>query len=340
MYTNKEPKKQPGTVVEKPPLTPDNSQAATTSAPDGEKPPESGTQKPPDPEEFFVYDDQVAAHSKCDEAQGDAEGDDADGSDDDIIMEGDEEPEGEDTDAEGDEGTDETPASDANANAGTPQADVQSSAVETKPPESTTPDPIAVSNANGDETITDPRKVFKPEYIPGEQEYIDRVMTDATKETCKRLGLASSEDFDPYNPKHQAMYQHIFNRLDSQESASFETAKKEHVEGLRKKKAADNFLAAKKKVEGDIDKLLPTKDLQDKYTEALGNMKFRDYNEMMKAATERHDFSALINLAKTVAGVKANLDKVRKPTPSKTIRSVDSGGEPPGKLKGSDVLGF
>ena len=297
---------------------------------------EGGDSSSEEEEEDFVPDEEDEEQDESSENSGNEEesdegNEDAEESDD---SEGtDEEPEGDDSEESGSEESEGDAGNEGESEGEKPKEDesyASDSGTET-------------INADITEAKIDanPTEFFKPEYVPGTQEYIDRLTNEATKEACRRLGIKEDE-FDPYDRKHSGAFNFSFSRIDQQASAQFEHAKKSVVAESAQRKAAAEFNAAKDKAGSEIDKILNTKELKDKFVVLLEKAPYKQVTEAQKAAREKKDFSFFLTLAKTAAGSKANLEKVNqgKPQPKNQATREKARGDSGRQPVGSEILGF
>lgn len=293
--------------------------AAAVNPPVVPNPEGEGAGKVSEVEEDFVADE------TADDDQADGDDDDADDQEEEETETESEDDDSEDDETEGDD--------DATVEAGKDENPAEA-AVETKPDEGKDEQPGAP------EAIDDPLKVFKPEYVPGTTEYLDRLTKDATARACDRLGIKDVEDFDPYNPKHTNAMNFFFARLDQSATKDFEDAKAELLNERKEKKQRAAFDQAKNKAGSEIDKILSSKELKQKYLDALENMTVKDHKKALEAAKQNHDFTAFVDIAKRITGVKANLERVKKNQSQQAASNQGrvSGTSP--RKPGSEVFGF
>lgn len=187
------------------------------------------------------------------------------------------------------------------------------------------------------EDLGDLTRIYKPEYIPGTDEYIDR-LTDMTLEKVKaKLGDDFDEEFP--TPKQQAYFNTVYNQLDRAATEALEKDKQALVQERKQKLRVQSFQKAQAQADARIEKVLSTPELQQRFLDAIENLKKKEYDALIKAAAEKNDFTGFEKLANSVAGVQTNIEKVNRRKADRQARDKKNDEKDAPKL-GSDLLGF
>ena len=263
-------------------------------------------------EDSSVDDEQIddPINEDDDEDVGD---EDADLEDDSFFGDGDDADPG-DEDNESDADSEEDTPGDTGEDSGEPPADVADGDV-------AAPEDLADVDLPAND-----RDVFKPEYIPGEPEYFDRLSAETKAIVAAKLG----EEFDELDPKHMAAFNHFFAKADQQNTSRFTKAKQELAQEQKATRLKQTF-------DAELRKILPTQQLQEKFVQAVEGMSLRDYKKA-KADVLKGDFAAFRKIASSIVGAKRNLDAVNSRNKKESSEGPKAGSSS-GKKLASDLFG-
>lgn len=161
--------------------------------------------------------------------------------------------------------------------------------------------PADKASTKTEETASDDEilKQFEPHQIPGTDAYTDALIAHAQQVVKSRTG----EEYDPFDAKHQALFTQACNKLDRIATEKFN-------ESYGAVKSQVSYQQAFKKASVEIDSILATPELAEKFEAAIGELKQKEFLAIQKKAQETGDFSGFIEIAKRVKGVKSKVDQI------------------------------
>lgn len=142
---------------------------------------------------------------------------------------------------------------------------------------------------------------FSRNQIPGTDEYTDALIGQAKEFVKTKTG----EEYDPFDAKHQALFTQACNKLDRLATEKFN-------ESYNAVKSQASYRHAFKKASVEIDSILDTPELAEKFEAAIGELKQKEFLAIQKKAQETGDFSGFIEIAKRVKGVKSKVDQINR----------------------------
>lgn len=142
---------------------------------------------------------------------------------------------------------------------------------------------------------------FSRDQIPGTDEYTDALI-DQAKEFVK---AKTGEEYDPFEPKHQALFTQACNKLDRLATESFNKA-------YDTAKADAKYKHAHRKAGETLDSILTTPELVAQFENAVGDLKQRDFEAIVKKSRENNDFSGFIDIAKSIKTAKEKVKTVNQ----------------------------
>lgn len=151
------------------------------------------------------------------------------------------------------------------------------------------------------ETGTDEAEIlkhFNKASIPGTDEYTEMLVEHAKKVVTEKTG----EEYDPFDPKHMALFNQACNKLDKYATDQFNQA-------YESKKGEVAAKVAYEKASQNIDKIINTPELASKFEAAIDSMPVKEF-KALQAAAAKGDYSGFIAIANRVRGVKAKIDAV------------------------------
>jgi len=161
---------------------------------------------------------------------------------------------------------------------------------------------------------------FSRNQIPGTDEYTDALISQAQQFVKAKTG----EDYDPFDAKHQALFTQACNKLDKLATEKFN-------EAYSSVKTQVSYQQAFKKASLEIDTILATPELAEKFEAAIGDLKQRDFQAIQDKAA-KGDFSGFIAIAKRVKGIKAKVEQINKPSTVIVPAATHTQREKPKKL--------
>jgi hypothetical protein len=141
---------------------------------------------------------------------------------------------------------------------------------------------------------------FAASQIPGTPEYTEALIIAAQEYVKKQTG---DDEYDPFDPKHAAIYNQACNKIDRVATNAFE----EKTQQLKEQRATQLSF---KKAEEKIDSILPTPELVEKFENTIGDMKTRDFKKLQDAAA-KGDFSGFIEIAERVSQASEKVRRVK-----------------------------
>ena len=165
----------------------------------------------------------------------------------------------------------------------------------------------------------------KPDFVPGSKEFFAAAEAEARAAIAKELG-----EFDEFDAAHIARYQYYVNE-------SMNSRKVEFQKAIRIISDEHSSRQMTKKIDSQINAILPTPQHKEQLREALNNVSHKMYLEI-ESSLSKGDASKLIELAKKVAGTHGEL--VRNKRPVKAAKTRKSSGKKSREIYGSDILGF
>ncbi len=181
-----------------------------------------------------------------------------------------------------------------------------------KPSDKPVKQPQAAQPMNEEEEVAaELAKTLKPEEIPGTEDFFNSASTRAIE--LVKASLSEDEEFDEFDPKHQAKFNYHLSQTLNEKKNSFNKA----VETTSRRVKGNSF---KTRVENQINELLPTPELKKELSLTIRRKISPEMEDAIYTDLNNGDSTKLIAVAKriAIASKKKPKKEPKKPTVNKS----------------------